>query len=152
MFASKIRARRSASHITAYRKGDKVRRISDQYIKSAGMRGNVMKQAPQWGKIRTITKVEARPGVVPRYQLDGSDDWVMHDRLNVVADGIVLKPPPATLEDADFFVTKQLPDRVFYKGFPLAEKRGARLDDAGAATDAEKRVTLGRRWAETQLN
>ena len=52
----------------------------------------------------------------------------------------MLKPPPAVLDDADFFVTKQLPDRVFYRGFPLAEKRDARLDDADRATPAEKRA------------
>ena len=101
------RARRSASHITAYKKGSKVRRISDQYIKSAGMRGNVMKQAPQWGELQKITKVQARAGVMPRYQLNNKDEWVSHDRLNAVADGIVLKPPPIVLENPDFFVTKK---------------------------------------------
>ena len=68
---------------------------------------------------------------MPRYQLDDGEDWVMHDRLNVVADGIVLKPPPAVLEEPDFFVTKKLPDRLFYKGYPLAEKR----DDGATATE-----------------
>eukprot|EP01043_Picozoa_sp_COSAG02_P041793 COSAG02_NODE_3497_length_6651_cov_14.115655_3_plen_377_part_00 len=134
------KARRSASHITAYKKGDRVRRISDQYIKSAGMRGNVMKQAPQWGRVRTITAVQKRPGVVPRYQLENVDVWIQHDRLNLVPDGIVLKPPPAVLEDPDFFVTKKLPDRVFYKGYPLAEQRSALVDDADRATPAESRA------------
>ena len=68
-------------------KGDKVRRISDQYIKSAGMRGNVMKQQPQWGQVQTITAVQKRAGFVPRYQLDNGEDWIAHDRLNLVPDG-----------------------------------------------------------------
>ena len=125
------RARRSASHITAYKKGDKVRRISDQYIKSAGMRGNVMKQAPQWGKIQTVTGVQARAGVVPRYQLDGVDEWITHDRINIVRGGIVLKPPPAVFENQTYEVTKQVPNRVFYKGYPLAEPaQNMIVDDA----------------------
>ena len=114
-------------------------RISDQYIKSAGMRGNVMKQAPQWGELQKITKVQARAGVMPRYQLNNKDEWVSHDRLNAVADGIVLKPPPIVLENPDFFVTKKLPDRVFYRGYPLAEPAD-NLDDPDRATPAEKRV------------
>ena len=118
------RSRRSASIISAYDKGVAVRRISDQYIKSAGMRGNVMKQAPQWGPLQTITRVQARAGVMPRYQLDGKDEWITHDRINVVAGGIVLRPPPSVLDDQDYFVTKQLPDRVFYRGYPLAEPIG----------------------------
>jgi hypothetical protein len=52
----------------------------------------------------------------------------------------VLRPPPSVNDDPDYQLTKKLPDRVFYRGFPLAEKRDALLDDAGAATDAEKRV------------
>ena len=133
-------ARRSASHITAYKKNDKVRRISDQYIKSAGMRGNVMKQAPQWGKVQTITAVKKRAGMVPRYQLDGGEDWIAHDRLNLVPDGIVLKPPPAVLDDADFFVTKKLPDRVFYRGYPLAERRENLEGDDGPPPASEQRA------------
>ena len=123
------RARRTASIITAYKKGDKVRRISDQYIKSAGMRGNVMKQAPQWGSVQTITLTQARAGVMPRYQLDGKDEWVTHDRINLVPGGMVLKPPPVVLDDQDFFVNKALPDRVFYRGYPLAESADNLLDD-----------------------
>ena len=75
---------------------------------------------------------------MPRYQLDGVDEWVSHDRLNAVADGIVLKPPPVVFDDADFFVTKRLPDRVFYRGYPLAEPAENLLDDA--PTDAEQRA------------
>eukprot|EP01046_Picozoa_sp_COSAG06_P008655 COSAG06_NODE_440_length_15762_cov_75.979825_4_plen_565_part_00 len=136
---STARMRRSAAFVTAHKKGSSVRRISDKYLKAKGMRGNVMKQAPQWGRVQKITKVQARAGVMPRYQLDGVDEWVSHDRINAVPDGIVLKPPPAVLQDADFFVTKRLPDRVFYRGYPLAEPAG-NLDDADRATPAEKRA------------
>eukprot|EP01044_Picomonas_judraskeda_P017005 COSAG03_NODE_3120_length_2202_cov_0.786020_2_plen_488_part_00 len=137
------KARRSASHITAYKKGDKVRRISDQYIKSAGMRGNVMKQQPQWGQVQTVTAVQKRAGFVPRYQLDGGENWIAHDRLNLVPDGIVLKPPPAALEDPDFFVAKKLPDRVFYRGYPLAERReNLEGDDAPPAAEQRAAASL----------
>ena len=125
------RKRRTASIVTAYKRGSSARRISDKYLKAKGMRGNVMKQAPQWGLVQTVTKVEARAGVMPRYQLDNKDEWVSHDRLNPVPGGIVIKPPPAVFKDADFFVTKQLPDRVFYKGYPLAEPaQNMIVDDA----------------------
>lgn len=73
--------------------------------------------------------MQKRAGFVPRYQLDDVDQWVAHDRLNLVPDGIVLKPPPAVLDEPDFFITKKLPDRVFYRGYPLAEKREALVDD-----------------------
>ena len=76
---------------------------------------------------------------MPRYQLNNKDEWVSHDRLNPVADGIVLKPPPAVFDDADFFVTKQLPDRVFYRGYPLAEPSDNLVRD-DTATPAEKRA------------
>ena len=132
------RKRRTASIVTAYKKDSSARRISDKYLKAKGMRGNIMKQQPQWGELQTITKVQARAGVMPRYQLDGKDEWVSHDRINAVPGGIVLKPPPAVLQDADFFVTKRLPDRVFYRGYPLAEPADNVLDDA--PTDAEQRA------------
>ena len=72
--------------------------------------------------------------MMPRYQLDGKDEWVSHDRLNPVADGIVLKPPPAVFDNADFFVTKKLPDRVFYRGYPLAEPVENLVTDATPRT------------------
>ena len=88
------RKRRAASIVTAHKKGSSVRRISDKYLKAKGMRGNIMKQAPQWGLVQKITKVQARVGVIPRYQLNNKDEWVSHDRINLVPDGIVLKPAP----------------------------------------------------------
>ena len=45
--------RRSAAFVTAHKKGSSVRRISDKYLKAKGMRGNVMKQQPQWGRVQT---------------------------------------------------------------------------------------------------
>eukprot|EP01043_Picozoa_sp_COSAG02_P033303 COSAG02_NODE_2266_length_9286_cov_2.788723_3_plen_582_part_00 len=128
------RKRRAASIVTAYKRGSSVRRISDKYLK-ASTRGNVMKQQPQWGPVQTITKVQARVGVMPRYQLDNVDEWVPHDRLNPVRDGIVLRPPPSVNEDPDYLLTKKLPDRVFYRGFPLAEKRDALIDEGPSAMD-----------------
>ena len=88
--------------------------------------------------------MQKRAGFVPRYQLDGGENWIAHDRLNLVPDGIVLKPPPAALEDPDFFVTKKLPDRVFYKGYPLAENLSNLVDDGstqpGGTSAAESRA------------
>jgi hypothetical protein len=43
-------ARRGAAHITKLPVGAKVRRISLKYLKEAGSRGNIMKQAPAWSK------------------------------------------------------------------------------------------------------
>jgi hypothetical protein len=122
------RKRRAASIVTAYKRGSSVRRISDQYLK-ASTRGNVMKQQPQWGPVQKITRVEARAGVMPRYQLDNVDEWVPHDRLNPVRDGIVLRPPPSVNDDPDYLLTKKLPDRVFYLGYPLAEKLEALIEE-----------------------
>ena len=102
-----------------------------------------MKQQPQWGQVQTVTAVQKRAGFVPRYQLDGGENWIAHDRLNLVPDGIVLKPPPAALEDPDFFVTKKLPDRVFYRGYPLAERReNLEGDDAPPAAEQRAAASL----------
>ena len=59
---------------------------------------------------------------------------------NLVPDGIVLKPPPAVLDDPDFYITKKLPDRVFYRGYPLAEKRENLVGDEGPAPRSEQRA------------
>ena len=128
------RKRRAASIVTAYKRNSSVRRISDKYLK-ASTRGNVMKQQPQWGPVQKITRVQARAGVMPRYQLDGVDEWVPHDRLNPVRDSIVLRPPPSVNEDPDYLLTKTLPDRVFYRGYPLAERREALVDEGPTAMD-----------------
>jgi hypothetical protein len=68
---------------------------------------------------------------------------VSHDRINAVPGGIVLKPPPAVFDEPDFFVTKRLPDRVFYRGYPLAEPADNVLDDAPTAAEQRAAASLG---------
>ena len=102
-----------------------------------------MKQQPQWGPVQKITRVQARAGVMPRYQLDGVDEWVPHDRLNPVRDSIVLRPPPSVNDDPDYLLTKKLPDRVFYRGYPLAEPAENLIgDDAPPASEQRAAASL----------
>ena len=64
---------------------------------------------------------------MPQYRLDDGDAWILHNELEQVYGGIVLQPPPDVFDAPDYKIVKALPDRVYYSGFPLAEKTSAVL-------------------------
>jgi hypothetical protein len=69
---------------------------------------------------------------------DRDDDELNLDRWSEEIESLLSEFGEVAL-DADFSVTKRLPDRVFYRGYPLAEPAD-NLDDPDRATAAEKRV------------
>jgi hypothetical protein len=128
-------ARRGAAHIIKYKKGDKVRTISDHYIETAGARGNKTKQAPPWSKtVYTIAKVRGGISNVPQYKLEGEPHWYTHDKLQKIKGGIVL-PSPADVvgQDPDYeLYDTNTGNRLYYRGFWAPENRSALLPPPGA--------------------
>ena len=120
------RARRGAAHIKKYPVGAKVRKISLKYLKEAGSRGNIMKQAPPWSKdVYSVTERRGGDDNMPQYRLDNDKTWILHNELQQVFDGIVLKPPPSVFESPDYQIVKEVPGKVYYRGFPLSENASA---------------------------
>ena len=146
-------ARRSAATITKYRRGDRVRLISDHYVETAGQRGNKTKQAPPWSKaLWTISSVQGGKHNVPKYRLHGKgDEWFLHHRLQRVEDGLALPPPSAVVaQDPDYDVQKTVGPHVYYRGFPAAELGANRLPPA-LAVGAPAVAPLRRSARLTQL-
>ena len=78
---------------------------------------------------------------MPQYELDGNkDDWAPHHSLQLVHAGLVLKPPPEMFNEPPYEPTKKIGDRVFYRSFPLAERRENLVDDDGPAPASEQRA------------
>jgi len=119
--------RRSSAKITKYKTGDKVRLISNKYLKSAGSRDNLLKQNPPWSReLYTISSVQGGIDMVPKYRLEEKGDvWYLHHQLQKIDEGLALPPPlDIVSEDMDYEPYKGLshtPLRLFYRGFPMAE-------------------------------
>ena len=56
---------------------------------------------------------------------------------------LMLRPPPSVNEDPDYLLTKKLPDRVFFRGYPLAEPVENLIgDDAPPASEQRAAASL----------
>ena len=78
--------RRSSAKVTKYKTGDKVRLISNKYLKSAGNRDNKLKQNPPWSReLFTISSVQGGLDTVPKYRLEEKGDvWYLHHQLQKI--------------------------------------------------------------------
>jgi len=100
-----------------------VREAVMKYVKaSSSLRGNKLKMG--WPRAWQITtsKVTAVRGGGDRpyeYQLDDKERWVSHDRLKRVYGEE--DPPPATLQDRDYFPFRQVGNTTYYRGYPWPE-------------------------------
>ena len=106
---------------------NKVRLISNKYLKSAGNRDNKLKQNPPWSReLYTISSVQGGIDMVPKYRLEEKGDvWYLHHQLQKIDEGLALPPPlDIVSEDMDYEPYEGLshtPLRLFYRGFPMAE-------------------------------